>query len=593
MEGDYQSLKCRVGDMEEKNGRLEAEIRRLKDEAELSGGEIKKLEVEKARREDEICELRRRNVELVTSLKPFVHRVDVGGGSGESSGLCQVMVENEILKCEKRMADNEVRGLKEKIFELEARVAQLEDGVVKNGVAVRTSCGDVKAVVDEEVIDLNIPISAGPCVEEGSPLSTKDGLAGTLNLKTPVTPNSRRGNSLCKSKSDSLDGYATRRKLVYNHEEAASPTMSPILPAGVKSSAEGVIAISDSDGDKNTAQHDIYMDAAVNFAHFNVCFDDDDEGGASVSGGLKRPFVESSSDEHLDGIKESATPKRKRVLNVVASDSESDEIPIGMLLKKSLGNLELYNSSEDEVDTILANATQPSVMPRRRLISHSQLCGTNGKGSSRPVERSSSKHITGVHCSKDDVSADGMEDFEFESESEGESLGGFIVKSSDSNSCNSSVNDYSSGGNGGPNGSQLQSDSDVKYGEIMSRLRRDKDHKMKWKLEGEMLAAFGKDPELCMKAVCTLYRQQTSDEKQCKGTLHTNGRGFNQIDALRGSKLAEFLTDGNLYGDVKKSVEELEKYYPNGVEVCRDLAKRYSKQLFTIYQNKEDPLFAL
>ena len=59
----------------------------------------------------------------------------------------------------------------------------------------------------------------------------------------------------------------------------------------------------------------------------------------------------------------------------------------------------------------------------------------------------------------------------------------------------------------------------------------------------------------------------------------------------RGSCLAEFLTGGDPLGDVKKSVKDLEKYDHEGVETCRKMALHYSKQLFKIYKNKEDPYF--
>ena len=56
---------------------------------------------------------------------------------------------------------------------------------------------------------------------------------------------------------------------------------------------------------------------------------------------------------------------------------------------------------------------------------------------------------------------------------------------------------------------------------------------MKWEFEADMLAAFGKDPKLCMKAVCALYRQQTSVEQLSKGALLSNQRGFNKFDAYK------------------------------------------------------------
>ncbi|GLT38760.1 hypothetical protein SLA2020_129860 [Shorea laevis] len=59
----------------------------------------------------------------------------------------------------------------------------------------------------------------------------------------------------------------------------------------------------------------------------------------------------------------------------------------------------------------------------------------------------------------------------------------------------------------------------------------------------------------------------------------------------RGSNLACFLTGDDPSGDVKKSVEKLQEYDPQGVNVCYKLAARYSRQLFEIYKNKEDPYF--
>lgn len=52
-----------------------------------------------------------------------------------------------------------------------------------------------------------------------------------------------------------------------------------------------------------------------------------------------------------------------------------------------------------------------------------------------------------------------------------------------------------------------------------------------------------------------------------------------------------FLTDGDSQGDVTKSVEELQKYDPKAIELCRKFATHYSKQLFEIYKSKEDPFF--
>lgn len=67
---------------------------------------------------------------------------------------------------------------------------------------------------------------------------------------------------------------------------------------------------------------------------------------------------------------------------------------------------------------------------------------------------------------------------------------------------------------------------------------------------------------------------------------------INLLTHYRGSTLAEFLNDGDPQGDMVKSVKELQAYDPRGIEVCTTLATRYSKQLFSIYKNKEDPFFS-
>ena len=107
------------------------------------------------------------------------------------------------------------------------------------------------------------------------------------------------------------------------------------------------------------------------------------------------------------------------------------------------------------------------------------------------------------------------------SESEGESLSGFIVDSTDVEDDDESSD------------AQDESDDNEDFGEILSRIKRSRGQKLSWEFEADMLAAFGKDPELCMKAVCALYRQQTSEEKVSKGSLVNNCRGFNKFDAHR------------------------------------------------------------
>ncbi|MCO5576188.1 hypothetical protein L7F22_029996 [Adiantum nelumboides] len=123
-------------------------------------------------------------------------------------------------------------------------------------------------------------------------------------------------------------------------------------------------------------------------------------------------------------------------------------------------------------------------------------------------------------------------------------------------------------------------------------LRRDiKIRHYAWELEPEMLAAFAVNPDLCLRAVCAINRRQTEDERQDKMSKYSNKRGFSSLHAKRGTRIAEFLTDGDPGGPVKKSVEELKKFDAGGLGFCEMIATIYSKQLFEIYATAEDPYF--
>lgn len=261
-----------------------------------------------------------------------------------------------------------------------------------------------------------------------------------------------------------------------------------------------------------------------------------------------------SEHDEKDGHEEmmisfTPTTKRKRPSNVVNSDSENDEdddVPISTLKK--------LNRSESPKNDF-ENSQAPPVRRRIRTL------------------REAGETSQGIPTIKDTDSDHSLsKDVGSESDSEGESLGGFIVHDDDDVEGD-------------------KDDGDINYKDIISMFQRSKDCTSGWELEGQMLAAFGKDPVLCMKAVCVIYRQQTADEKVSKEAIHINGRGFSKFDALSGCQLGEFLTGGDPKGDVKVSVEQLLQHDAMGVDLCRKFALHYSKQLFMIYQSREDPFF--
>lgn len=112
---------------------------------------------------------------------------------------------------------------------------------------------------------------------------------------------------------------------------------------------------------------------------------------------------------------------------------------------------------------------------------------------------------------------------EEETDTESDSLGGFIVSGSEPECDNPT-----------PSLSEEESD-DATLGDLLKKIKREKKKNSgeKWEYEADMLADFGKHPELCLNAVCALHRQQTEEEQEIKSTFVLNGRGFGQVDAHR------------------------------------------------------------
>ncbi|CAN6976639.1 unnamed protein product [Brassica oleracea var. botrytis] len=283
---------------------------------------------------------------------------------------------------------------------------------------------------------------------------------------------------------------------------------------------------------------------------------------------------EECEDEDVGACEVDTNTGRKRK-RVITSDSENDDdddnIPIATLknLKPPPQNHDSPSTGENVSGGMRKQRRVSSRLRKQKEISTSSECN--------PTERLVGIPTTGNAHDDDDTEE------ESEQESESDSLNGFIVDDETA----------SEEGAEGTVPEEEGSDGETGYADVIARLRRDKkpgEHK--WNLEGEMLAAFGKDPELCMRAVCVLYRFQTEGEKATRSSHVANGRGFSMADADRGTRIGQFLTDGDPEGDLKKSVEELRSFEFNAVEICSALARHYSKQLFEIYNNREDLFFA-
>lgn len=207
------------------------------------------------------------------------------------------------------------------------------------------------------------------------------------------------------------------------------------------------------------------------------------------------------------------------------------------------------------------------------------------KGSSRIRKRLFQEAESRVLSPNKQTTDSEEDDSESESD-EGESLGGFITDSEGREGSQTSDQENSS--------SRAFSSEDNPQLELYDNWRIMKHLKLKnyvWDNEVEMVSVLETNLELCLRAVCALNRRQTEDEQIEKASKYVNKRGFDSLHAARGSRIAEFLTDGDPSGPMKKSIEDLRKHDANALRFCKMLAFKHSKQLFEMYKNEEDPHF--
>ncbi|XP_050225667.1 uncharacterized protein LOC126675120 [Mercurialis annua] len=583
-------LEARSEKEEAKIVELELEMEKRKSDYEALEVKFKGLEAEKISVEAELEASRIRNNVAMERGKAVegghkdtvVDLTEDGDEDEDDDDIVDlIMDENAALQCEKTRAESEVEVWKKKFEQLELWVSQVDDITLSRGG---------KQLLNEVIKGNNtLPVEQLQ--------SSKEPLDSVPSLCTPgktykddqcgYTPLSGTKGVCLKSEQESH--RMAKRHLSFEKEERSpNKKMAPSTPASAKPTRLNVIDIfgSDDDSDGHSAPLSIPNDQEIK----KICNSTDHVLTGTADG--EQDLISNKSagravgcedhdedlDDYKDNIPNSLTFKRKRAAKIITSDSESDEddnIPISKLkkvyLQESVPNIaesDMYCCSKSAYDNVKCNVTRS----RRRLVTLRQCEETvKAESSSQNIEHGQEFAAT------DD--AEDVESEEVGSESEGESLGGFIVDSSDISDADNmciALDDTS--------------DSDVDFGGILSKLQRSKDS-FKWELEADMLSAFGKNLELCMKAVCALYRQQTSDEQVSKETIYANKRGFSQIDALRGTELALYLTEGDPHGDLKKSAKQLEERGSYEVELCKTLATRYSKQLFEIYKKKEDPLF--
>lgn len=330
-----------------------------------------------------------------------------------------------------------------------------------------------------------------------------------------------------------------RKHLAFDEGQSPGKKIAPSTPSVARTASLGIIDVCDSDEEPYMAHVGIpsvdtqgNRNVGLPTDHALEGFVGSDKGTSNRSG--KRALFKHCHEEDTTGFEDDISfispPKRKRASNVVTSDTESDDknddFPIGKLRRLHLHEIisdqvpsEMNSCSATTAAPGADNITNPKTPARRRLVSLKKCLEKSGVAEGSSSKSNETECQRGIHTAEalsDDISE------EDGSESEGESLNGFIVESSEV----SDVDDASSE-------TIDESDDNEDFHDVLSRLRRSKGKKLEWEFEGDMLAAFGKDAELCMKAVCALYRQQTHEEKASKGSLVYNHRGFSKFDAPR------------------------------------------------------------
>lgn len=331
----------------------------------------------------------------------------------------------------------------------------------------------------------------------------------------------RRGKKFRSIESYFKHGKRVRKQLNFE-EESPRKKMAPLTPA-VSRPLHGIIDIDDSDDEPVVAKlispHNQKKSEASVSAETQIEVENKLRESVSHCGTKNVENMEGFSDDVIFN----STPKRKRASNIITSDTETDDddnVPICKVMRWPLQktncaqvSLEM-NDGPANVSTSACDEAVASATPARRRLVSLRNCDEK-----RSQKQNSSSQISEITNGMKDVE-DGLENVGSELDTESDSLEGFIVDSSD-------VSDV-----GSASQSEDLSNGSEGYDEIISKLGRWK-KELKWEYEADMLAAFGKDSDLCMKAVCALYRQQTSEEKVSKESLFYNKRGFSKFDAVK------------------------------------------------------------
>jgi len=498
------SESCRCNELEERSKKAEMRCAELEFKLQKKDEQYEALEAKLRALEGEVEVLRVSSEGLKEKKVGNVKEgeVDTFIDLTDDNEVEQLMIENSVLEYKKKKFESEVEVWKDRYSKLESWASQLK-------------------------------------LESGSYYHEENGKKEESDLIR--TGSSSHLEPIINSKV--LCGGRVKRQLTFEIGESPGKKMALSTPFVAKSSSDFAIDIVDSDDEPNIAQHPVLGTEGRRNTLVSSSFTAENEKMSSIYAQTNEE--DRNSGEDLPFV---VTPKRKRNCNVVTSESESDdnddEVPNCKFKRMRIQEVRPDKVRCDTNNLIAASTSAEhkvtgTVTPRQRITPLRKLAK---KIEGRTVYTSS----TAKHQQSNPTNDDG-ESQEDLSDSEDEGLSDFIVDDFDELSCddtssksqdasNGDVNSDSSNSQDVPDNlmddARYVSDEDTDFSKILSQIQRRKDH-MEWEFEADMLAAFGNDSELCMKAVCALYQQQTSEEQMSRGTLCTNRRGFSKFDAHR------------------------------------------------------------
>ncbi|KAI3932002.1 hypothetical protein MKW98_012412, partial [Papaver atlanticum] len=260
------------------------------------------------------------------------------------------------------------------------------------------------------------------------------------------------------------------------HEIKGISSEKLLIPeqGSVRTLSRGLIEIDDSDHGKEISPNHTYNITNKEMDQFSTDVTPQ-KNLLTPDKCLKRPLPDQRCEEYesIFGDDEALIPSREtarkcRITEALISRTKSEDDVTIPVSSTSTMNL---RARGQQMEISVSSSRRRSVSPRQCL----------GKSY---CSESTAKHLYKENV-VDKVGSD---------DNEGKSFGGLCVKSSDSSGSGDSSSD-----------SEDSKCIDLSYKQVLEKLKRSRLRESKWQFEADMLSSFEEDPELCMKAVCTLY----------------------------------------------------------------------------------------